>query len=109
LVPAPSCVAPRQPKPFALITDPPPLPLPAPTLQNREVKGVDLPRPFPRLTYADAMARYGSDKPDTRFGLEFTDVSEAVAGCGFRCAAGGAQPQLVRRGGTGFLCGCVWR
>ncbi|KAI8466369.1 MAG: aspartyl-tRNA synthetase [Monoraphidium minutum] len=54
----------------------------------REVKGVELPRPFPRLPYADAMGRYGSDKPDTRFGLEFQDVSAAVAGCGFRVFAG---------------------
>lgn len=52
---------------------------------RREIKGIDLPRPFPRLPYADAIGRYGSDKPDTRFGLEFSDISSAVAGCGFRC------------------------
>ncbi|HEY9673235.1 MAG TPA: aspartate--tRNA ligase [Waterburya sp.] len=50
----------------------------------KTVKGIDLPRPFPRLTYADAMARYGSDKPDTRFGLELVDVSDLVKDSGFK-------------------------
>jgi len=48
------------------------------------VKGIDLPRPFPRLTYAEAMERYGSDKPDTRFGLELVDVSDLVKDSGFK-------------------------
>ena len=38
---------------------------------------------MPRMTYAEAMTRYGSDKPDTRFGMEITDLSETVANCGF--------------------------
>ncbi|MFW6368984.1 MAG: aspartate--tRNA ligase, partial [Myxococcota bacterium] len=42
------------------------------------------PRPFPRLTYDEAMSRYGSDKPDVRFGLELVDVSDLAPGCGFR-------------------------
>ena len=50
----------------------------------KTVKGIDLPRPFPRLTYADAMARYGSDKPDTRFGLELVDVSDLLKDSGFK-------------------------
>eukprot|EP00899_Mesostigma_viride_P006975 jgi/Mesvir1/16279/Mv08521-RA.2 len=66
----------------------------------KEVMGVTLPRPFPRITYADAMLRYGSDRPDTRFGLELSDVSKAVAGCGFKVFAdavkeGGAVKALV--------------
>ncbi len=50
----------------------------------KTLKGVDLPRPFPRLTYAEAMDRYGSDKPDTRFGLELVDVSDVVQDMGFK-------------------------
>ena len=48
-----------------------------------EVLGVDVPTPFARMPYAEAMGRYGSDKPDTRFGLELADVSEAMRGCSF--------------------------
>jgi aspartyl-tRNA synthetase len=53
----------------------------------KTIKGIELPRPFPRLTYAEAMRRYGSDKPDTRFGLELADVSDVVEGCGFKVFA----------------------
>jgi aspartyl-tRNA synthetase len=49
----------------------------------REILGVDLPAPFPRLSHAEAMLRYGSDKPDLRYGLEIADVSDAVRGSGF--------------------------
>ncbi|WP_173348815.1 aspartate--tRNA ligase [Ruminococcus flavefaciens] len=44
----------------------------------KEVMGVDVPTPLPRLTFADAMNRYGSDKPDTRFGFEIQDITDTV-------------------------------
>ena len=44
----------------------------------KDVLNVDIPLPLPRLTFADAMSRYGSDKPDTRFGMEIQDISDAV-------------------------------
>ena len=50
----------------------------------KEVLDVDLPQPFPRMTYAEAMRRYGSDKPDVRFDLEFTDVAEYVKDSEFK-------------------------
>lgn len=49
----------------------------------KEAIGLDISLPIPRMTWQEAMDRYGSDKPDTRFGMELTDVSETVAGCGF--------------------------
>ncbi len=50
----------------------------------KTVKGIDLPRPFPRLPYAEAMNRYGSDKPDTRYDLELIDVSDVLKDSGFK-------------------------
>lgn len=49
----------------------------------KEAIGLEISLPIPRMTWIEAMNRYGSDKPDTRFGMELTDVSETVAGCGF--------------------------
>ena len=49
----------------------------------REVMDVELPAPFPRMTWAEAMRRYGSDKPDLRIALELVDVAELVKGCEF--------------------------
>ena len=57
----------------------------------REALNVEIPVPFPRLPYAEAMARYGSDKPDTRFGLELCDLSDLLAGCEFQVFAGALQ------------------
>ncbi|MGB3309996.1 MAG: aspartate--tRNA ligase [Nodosilinea sp.] len=54
----------------------------------KAVKGIDVPRPFPRLTYAEAMDRYGCDKPDTRYSLELVDVSDLVKDCGFKVFSG---------------------
>jgi aspartyl-tRNA synthetase len=52
------------------------------------VKGIEIPHPFPCLTYKQALDRYGSDKPDTRFGLELVDVSDIVKNCGFKVFSG---------------------
>ncbi|MBQ9860138.1 MAG: aspartate--tRNA ligase [Clostridia bacterium] len=60
-----------------------------------EVLNVDIPTPLPRLKYNDAMERYGSDKPDTRFGMEIIDLTEAVKGCGF-----GVFTSAIEGGGT---------
>ncbi|MEG4534062.1 aspartate--tRNA ligase [Microcoleus sp. D2_18a_D3] len=71
----------------------------------QSVKGVEVPRPFPRLTYAEAMDRYGSDKPDTRFGMELVDVSDLMKDSGFKVfsgavAAGGIVKILPIPGGN---------
>ncbi|MEM1041282.1 MAG: aspartate--tRNA ligase [Bacteroidota bacterium] len=50
----------------------------------RDLKGTELETPFPRMPYAEAIRRYGSDKPDLRFGLDLHDLSETFAGSGFR-------------------------
>lgn len=47
------------------------------------VKGIDFTEPFPRMTWNDAMARYGSDKPDIRFGMEFVELTDLAKGKGF--------------------------
>ncbi|SFH46943.1 aspartyl-tRNA synthetase [Tindallia magadiensis] len=49
-----------------------------------EIKGVELSLPFPRLTYKESMEKYGSDKPDLRFGMELIDLSDLMANCGFK-------------------------
>ncbi len=50
----------------------------------KTVKGIEIQLPFPRLTYAEAMERYGSDKPDTRYGLELVNVSDVLKDSGFK-------------------------
>ena len=61
----------------------------------RELLGVEVPLPMPRMTFAEAMSRYGSDKPDTRFGMEITDISATVKDCGF-----GVFASAVKDGGS---------
>ena len=50
----------------------------------KEVKDVDLAAPFTRMTYDEAMARFGTDRPDTRFGLQLVDLTDIVRDCGFK-------------------------
>ncbi len=73
----------------------------------REMKGLEIRRPFPRLTYDDAIRRFGLDAPDTRFGLELQDVGDLFAGSSFRAfaqplEAGGRAVALNARGCGGY-------
>jgi aspartyl-tRNA synthetase len=65
-----------------------------------ELTGYQVPRPLPRLTYAEAMARYGSDKPDLRFGCELTDLTGYFAGTGFRVFQAEYVGAVVMPGGA---------
>jgi len=69
--------------------------------------GVDVSIPFPRLTYKEAMERYGSDKPDTRFGMELVDVSDIVKNSGFKvftgAIAGGGSVRAINAKGCGTV------
>ncbi|WP_068668076.1 aspartate--tRNA ligase [Thermosulfurimonas dismutans] len=60
----------------------------------RETLGVELKRPFPRITYEEALSRYGTDRPDLRFGLELVEVSDIFRGTSFKVFA-----QVLERGG----------
>jgi aspartyl-tRNA synthetase len=66
----------------------------------REIVGYEIPTPLPRMTYADALARYGSDKPDLRFGLELTDLSAYFAGTSFRVFQAPYVGAVVMPGGA---------
>jgi len=66
----------------------------------REIAGYEIPMPLPRMTYADAMARYGSDKPDLRFGLELTDLTGYFAGTAFRVFQAPYVGAVVMPGGA---------
>lgn len=61
----------------------------------KNVLNMEIPTPLPRLSYTEAMNRYGSDKPDTRFGMEIQDFSDMVADCGF-----GVFADAVKNGGS---------
>ena len=61
----------------------------------KTVQNIDLPRPFPRLTYAESMNRYGCDRPDTRFGLELVDLSDFLKESSFKVFSG-----AIKNGGS---------
>lgn len=61
----------------------------------KEILNVDIPLPMPRLTWQEAMDRFGSDKPDTRFGMELVNVTDVVKNCGFGVFTG-----AIKNGGT---------
>ena len=74
----------------------------------KDVLDVDITTPLPRLTYNDAMSRYGSDKPDTRFGMEIQDLSDIVNDTEFSVfssaiAAGGSVRAIVAKNAAGVL------
>ncbi|GAA4598269.1 aspartate--tRNA ligase [Planotetraspora phitsanulokensis] len=66
----------------------------------KETVGYDLPSPLPRMTYADAMARYGSDKPDLRFGVELVDLTEYFSDTTFRVFQAPYVGAVVMPGGA---------
>jgi aspartyl-tRNA synthetase len=71
----------------------------------KRTAGVELPNPFPRMTYAEAVGRYGSDKPDLRFGMPLYDVSDFAAKSEFKVfkeavARGGIVKALIVKGGA---------
>ena len=74
----------------------------------KEAINVEIETPLPRLKYADAMDRYGSDKPDTRFGMELYDLSDTVQGCDFgvfegALAAGGTVRGITAKNAVNTL------
>ena len=66
----------------------------------KDVLDVEIPMPLPRLTYKEAMERYGSDKPDTRYGMELYDLTDVVRDCGFGVFTGAIQAGGSVRGIT---------
>ncbi|HHY67962.1 MAG TPA: aspartate--tRNA ligase, partial [Alicyclobacillus sp.] len=71
----------------------------------QELLGVTVPLPFRRIPYDEAMLRYGSDKPDLRFGLEIRDVTETVKTCGFRVFQSAVNSGGAVRGLNAKRCG----
>ncbi len=61
----------------------------------KDIRGIELPRPFIRMTYQEAMDRFGSDKPDTRFGMELQDLSDILKDSDFKVFSG-----AIKKGGS---------
>lgn len=77
-------------------------------------QGVDIPTPFPTMTYQEAMDRYGSDKPDTRYGLEIVDMADVFANSGFKIfrttlESGGVVRAINAKGFAGITTGQMIR
>jgi len=70
-----------------------------------ETVGLEVATPLPRLTYQEAMDRYGSDKPDTRFGMELVDITDIARGCGFKVFTSAAEDGGQVRGINAMGCG----
>ncbi len=73
----------------------------------REIKGIEIKTPFPRIAYDEAIARFGTDRPDTRFGLELTDLTDLLAKSEYRffaaaAAAGGMIKGICAKGMAGI-------
>ena len=62
----------------------------------KDVMGMDIETPFKRMTWDEAMSRFGSDKPDTRFGMELCDLSDLLKNCGFKVFSGALEKGSVR-------------
>jgi aspartyl-tRNA synthetase len=80
----------------------------------KAAQGVEVPLPFPRLTYQDAMDKYGSDKPDTRYGLEIVDMADVFADSGFKIFkstldSGGVVRAINAKGFAGITTGQMIR
>ena len=78
----------------------------------RESRGVEIPAPFPRMAYSEAMNRYGIDKPDTRFGIELTDVGDIFKESQFKVFraaldAGGVVKAINAKGFAGITTGQI--
>jgi len=73
----------------------------------KEARGIDIPTPFPRMAYAEAMNRYGSDKPDTRFGIELTELTDIFTASQFKVfasvASGGGTIKAINAKGAAAL------
>ncbi len=73
----------------------------------QDALGVEVPLPIPRMTWREAMDRFGSDKPDLRFGMELKDVSDVVKGCGFsvftKALEGGGSVRGINAEGQGHM------